>query len=43
MSNAVRRLWLGLTLIIAASGFLLLSDWKQRAAGPHAMSDGGNF
>ena len=25
-----RRLWLGLTLIAAASGFLLLSDWKQR-------------
>jgi putative ABC transport system substrate-binding protein len=37
MSNAFRRLWLGLTLIIAASGFLLLSDWKQRAAGPHAL------
>jgi ABC-type uncharacterized transport system substrate-binding protein len=27
-------MWLGLTLIIATSGFLLMSDWKQRAAGP---------
>jgi ABC-type uncharacterized transport system substrate-binding protein len=34
MSNVLRRMWLGLTLIIATSGFLLMSDWKQRAAGP---------
>jgi ABC-type uncharacterized transport system substrate-binding protein len=34
MSNVLRRLWLGLTLIIATSAFLLLSDMKQRAAGP---------
>src|SRR5437899_7258526 len=37
MSNVVRRLWLGVTLIVATSAFLLLSDWKQRAAGPGAM------
>src|SRR5215475_5738603 len=30
MSEAVRRLWLGLVLIAATSGFLLLSDTKQR-------------
>jgi putative tryptophan/tyrosine transport system substrate-binding protein len=34
MFKVLRRLWLGLTLIIATSGFLLMSDWKQRAAGP---------
>lgn len=34
MSNVLRRMWLGLTLIIATSAFLLLSDMKQRAAGP---------
>ena len=31
MFEAVRRLWLGLALIAATSGFLLLSDTKQRA------------
>jgi ABC-type uncharacterized transport system substrate-binding protein len=34
MSNVLRRMWLGLTLIVATSGFLLLSDMKQRSAGP---------
>jgi len=29
--EAARRLWLGLSLIAATSGFLLLSDTKQRA------------
>ena len=41
--TAVRRLWLGVTLIVAASGFLLLSDWKQRAAGPSAMPRSRSF
>lgn len=31
MFEAARRLWLGLGLILATSGFLLLSDTKQRA------------
>src|SRR5258708_19009786 len=30
MFEAARRLWLGLALILATSGFLLLSDTKQR-------------
>src|SRR5215213_6367418 len=34
MSNVLRRLWLGVTLIVATSAFLLMSDMKQRAAGP---------
>jgi ABC-type uncharacterized transport system substrate-binding protein len=34
MFKVLRRLWLGLTLIAATSGFLLMSDMKQRAAGP---------
>jgi putative ABC transport system substrate-binding protein len=37
MFNVLRRLWLGLTLIVATSGFLLMSDLKQRAAGPSAI------
>ena len=35
--RVARRLWLGLTLIVATSGFLLMSDMRQRAAGPSAM------
>ena len=31
MTNALKRLWLGFTLILLASAFLLLSDWKQRS------------
>jgi putative ABC transport system substrate-binding protein len=31
MFKALKRLWLGLTLIVMASGFLLMSDMKQRA------------
>jgi putative ABC transport system substrate-binding protein len=31
MFNVLRRLWLGLTLILMTSGFLLMSDMKQRA------------
>jgi len=31
MFEAARRLWLGIVLILAASGFLLLSDTRQRA------------
>ena len=34
MFNALRRLWLGLSLVALTSGFLLMSDMKQRAAGP---------
>ena len=33
MSELVKRLWLGVTLIIATSAFLLLSDTGQRQAG----------
>src|SRR6266498_2278180 len=33
MSELVKRLWLGVTLILATSAFLLLSDTGQRAAG----------
>ena len=36
MFNVLRRLWLGLTLIVLTSGFLLMSDVKQRA-GASAM------
>jgi ABC-type uncharacterized transport system substrate-binding protein len=32
-----RRLWLGVTLILVTSAFLLLSDWKQRAGGSHSV------
>jgi putative tryptophan/tyrosine transport system substrate-binding protein len=32
MSELVKRLWLGLTLIVATSAFLLLSDTGQRSA-----------
>jgi putative ABC transport system substrate-binding protein len=32
-----KRLWLGVTLILATSGFLLLSDRKQRANGSHSV------
>ena len=32
-----KRLWLGITLILATSAFLLLSDWKQRAGGSHSV------
>jgi putative tryptophan/tyrosine transport system substrate-binding protein len=35
--RVARRMWLGVTLIVAASGFLLYSDMKQRNAGPGAM------
>ena len=31
MFKALRRLWLGLTLIALTSGFLLMSDLRQRA------------
>jgi putative ABC transport system substrate-binding protein len=37
MFNLLKRLWLGMTLILATSGFLLISDWKQRSAGPSAI------
>jgi ABC-type uncharacterized transport system substrate-binding protein len=37
MFDAVRRLWLGVTLIAATSAFLLLSDWKHRRAGDSAI------
>lgn len=37
MSNVLKRMWLGLSLILATSGFLLMSDMKQRAAGPSAI------
>jgi putative tryptophan/tyrosine transport system substrate-binding protein len=33
MSEAFRRLWLGMMLILATSGFLLLSDRQQRVKG----------
>jgi ABC-type uncharacterized transport system substrate-binding protein len=34
MFKALRRLWLGLSLIALTSGFLLMSDMRQRAGGP---------
>ncbi len=37
MRQIVRRLWLGLALIIFVSGALLLSDWRRHAAGAHEM------
>lgn len=33
MFRAIRRLWLGVTLIAAASAFLLVSDMRQRTGG----------
>jgi putative ABC transport system substrate-binding protein len=35
MSEIVKRLWLGVVLIVAASAFLLLSDTKQASSVPH--------
>jgi putative tryptophan/tyrosine transport system substrate-binding protein len=37
IARVARRMWLGVTLIVATSGFLLLSDMKQRSNGPGAV------
>jgi ABC-type uncharacterized transport system substrate-binding protein len=36
-ARVARRMWLGLTLIVATSAFLLLSDWKQRSGSVSAI------